>query len=321
MERDEAAPPIEEVTFSDGETQLRFAVRAGTGDADIVGEVLYGEYYRRARSLVGPGSTVVDVGAHIGSFSAFSAARGARVLAIEPISANYQLLRQNVAINNLAPNVQSVQVAVWSCEGQRMLPVAHDSTGGSSFFYWDKGAPEVQVECARLDDLMDRAGIFVCDVLKMDCEGAEYQILSSLSEEAWQRIRVIVAEYHLFADYSLDQLRDLLTGHGFQVITQSDAPSKGVLGYVYASRPVLEARHAATPESVPPLRVQLSESEATRLPVVGALWRWLRRPIHELIVFYLNHAIALDNQRHEELCAQLQAIREQLDRLERRPYL
>ena len=313
MKRDDSTAQTEQHTISDNDAQLKFMVRPSTDDRDIVGEVLNGEYYRRALSSLGPGSAVIDVGAHIGTFTVASGARGARVLALEPIPANYQLLCANVAANDLGSTVEALQVAAWSCEEPRALPVAHDSTGGSSFYYWDKTATGTEVECARLDDLMDRAGIPVCDVLKMDCEGAEVEILRSLSEEAWQRIRLIVAEYHLFADYSLEQLQELFTDHGFAVITHSDAPSKGILGYVYAVRSSAGTATLERPEPFPLLDAQFRDSTLTRVPVIGALWRWFRRPVHELIVYYLNQALAVENQRYEQLYLQLQAIREKLD--------
>lgn len=48
-----------------------------------------------------PGDILYDIGANVGSYSLIGASRGATVIAIEPIAANYARLVQNIAINRL----------------------------------------------------------------------------------------------------------------------------------------------------------------------------------------------------------------------------
>lgn len=274
-----------------GRAQLHFCLRSGTDDADIVREVALNPYYQDARSLLDAGAVVIDVGAHIGAFTLSCAALGARVFALEPLPANYALLAENVRLNGFQEQVKTFNVAAWSSSGERTLRIADDSTGGSGFYYDKDTAAEVVVPCARLDEWMEAEGIAHCDLLKLDCEGAEFEILSALSRSAWERIQAIVMEYHLFGGYSLEQLQNLIAGQGFAIAVQPVEEVGGVVGFLLALRPVIASSFLS------PLEITHADSPLTRLPVIGPLWRAVRRPVHGLIVYYLNHLVVEYNRQ------------------------
>jgi hypothetical protein len=50
------------------------------------------------------------------------------------------------------------------------------------------------VTCTTLDIILDEVGY--CDLLKLDCEGSEYEILHGCSPETLSRVKRIVGEYH-----------------------------------------------------------------------------------------------------------------------------
>ena len=97
--------------------------RARSWDRTIFGNVIGGEY--------GPidfaGKTVVDVGAHIGSFSILAAANGARrILAYEAGAENFGLLVQNCAA---LPAVECHHAAVWRSDTvERVLPLPDEAS-------------------------------------------------------------------------------------------------------------------------------------------------------------------------------------------------
>jgi FkbM family methyltransferase len=237
-------------------------------------------------------SVVIDVGAHIGSFSICSALKGARILALEPVPDNYELLVKNIRLNNLQGQVKLFNLAMWSSSGEQTLRIADDSTGGSGFYYNKDTAPAISTRCVRLEEFMDAEGIASCDLLKLDCEGAEFEILSAMGRETWNRVKTIILEYHLFAGYSLSQLQELLVDHGYLIATRP--AGKGKLGCILAVRdtPVM------TP-GLPTLDITSLDSPLTRWPVIGALWRLIRRPAHHLVLFYLNQMIASYNKYQE----------------------
>ncbi len=280
---------------------LRFRVRPNTDDATIIQEVATSDYYSDGRALLTEHSTVIDVGGHIGSFSILSALRGARVVALEPVPYNFEMLNENVRLNGLQERVKAINAAVWSSTGEQTLGVADDSTGGSGFWYKKPTVPQIDVHTVRLSELMSAERIESCDLLKLDCEGAEYEILNSLEPETWSRIRAMVMEYHMFAGYTLEQLDKLLRQHGYLFAQRPLSLGSGY-GYILAIRP---------PFALPPLEavtVSLADSPYTRLPVLGNLWRWIRRPIHSLIAFYVNQLIARFNVRQQLMMAYLNLL-------------
>jgi hypothetical protein len=74
----------------------------------------------------------------------------------------------------------------------------------------------VEVECCTLGDIFERFSLKKIDYLKMDCEGAEYEILENATS-LLRRIRRISMETHTTADRRPEDLENLLSGHGFAV--------------------------------------------------------------------------------------------------------
>ena len=71
------------------------------------------------------------------------------------------------------------------------------------------------VECNTLDEIFNANQIECCQLLKLDCEGAELEILENSSPETLKRVRKIVGEYH--GSYKLDDLRQFLESHSFHI--------------------------------------------------------------------------------------------------------
>ena len=135
-----------------GGRTLQFQVRPDTDDTGIVHEVDTSEYYRDGRALLQAGSTVIDVGGHIGSFSIFSALVGARAIVLEPVPANFELITANIRLNNFQAQIKAINAAVWSSAGEQSLGVADDSTGGSGFWYKKPTVPQISVRTVRLSE-------------------------------------------------------------------------------------------------------------------------------------------------------------------------
>ncbi|TSC80414.1 MAG: FkbM family methyltransferase [Candidatus Peregrinibacteria bacterium Gr01-1014_25] len=125
--------------------------------------------------------TIVDIGAHIGTFTLFAAAHapGARIVAVEPEPSNAQLVRRNIGVNRLGGRVELVEAALGAADGSATLHVtfARSGSGGHSLIRYEEASTSVTVPVVCLASLFQRHGIDVCDVLKIDCEGAEYDAL------------------------------------------------------------------------------------------------------------------------------------------------
>ena len=167
----------------------------GLDHAPIVEVFLREEY-----GAIPDGAAILDVGANIGAFSIYAArtARNVRICAYEPMPDFYSQLVRNVAINGLDGTVRCFNSAV-----------AGDARSRRLFLYTEKFwfptlvAPQdatsgtgVDVPCATLPDVLDSSGFAQVDLLKLDCEGAEYEILYNTADACFARIREIRMEYH-----------------------------------------------------------------------------------------------------------------------------
>lgn len=200
---------------------LRFQVRAGFGDLSTIDEVFIHGVYDQVLSRIRPGQQVVDIGSHCGVFALAAAARGARVSCFEPMTENVTALQRNVAANRLSEAITVRPVAVAGSPGEVELYARDFDSGGSTAFptihpeWAGRGdVKKVKVECVTLGDVL-KSTPKRCDCVKMDCEGAEYDILRKASDEDLERIESIIMEYH--PNGRIDEIGDLLERVGFSV--------------------------------------------------------------------------------------------------------
>ncbi len=155
----------------------------------------------RARQYTPPGfeirtsDTVIDIGAHIGSFSLLVArnAPNGRVLSFEPDPDNYAQLTKNINASG-TKNVVARQYAVSAKRGTITFQRDRLNTAESSLY--KKGTETVEVTSTTLEDIFKQENIKICNYLKLDCEGAEYEILFSAPKELFLRVEKIVMECH-----------------------------------------------------------------------------------------------------------------------------
>ncbi len=134
-----------------------------------------------------PGAVFVDVGANIGSYALFAAARGATVIAIEANPSTADRLSFNIRANaDVEPcrnNIRVMRQAAGECTTKARLwsepsncgfaTMAEELTGGE----WAGDWRAVDVEVRPLADMLKDAGVSRVDVLKVDVEGLEDQVL------------------------------------------------------------------------------------------------------------------------------------------------
>jgi FkbM family methyltransferase len=187
-------------------------------------EVLLDDCYRIGeliRPFMGRAPVVLDIGAQVGSFSVAvaSALDEARCVAYEPSSWAFPYLRRNVEVNGLADRVELVNGAVAGAEGDL-------------WFAGDRVVPrEVatqRVQAVNFDDAVLRAGGSV-DLVKMDCEGSEYDIVAASSTAAWAGVRALVIELHPAPRDVRTRLLDRLAELGFREQWRDEYDDRAVL--------------------------------------------------------------------------------------------
>lgn len=180
-------------------------------------EVWVDNIYTPAGYKIKDGDTVLDIGANIGVFAVYAAtaARNTQVLAFEPFPENVEYLQKNVQNSNLQ-NVKIFPQAVAKTNEERVLAVS-ESWIKHSLSKADSEQPGLRVQTISFDRIMN--DIEKCDLLKIDCEGSEYEIFYSATPESLNKVRKIVGEYHQRDKETMngEALCRFLEKHGFTI--------------------------------------------------------------------------------------------------------
>ncbi|HUR23450.1 MAG TPA: FkbM family methyltransferase [Acidimicrobiales bacterium] len=229
---------------------VTFVTRSGTrlscpnrsGARVPVFEVFAEDCYR-LRWFLGPPSDsprhVLDIGAHIGSFALQVAEidPAARVLCYEASSTTATFLRRNIEENGLADRITVRQAAVSSESGWGVL--ADNGAAGCENGLVLRADDAVgarlgnRVATHSFDDVVCDSGGPV-DLVKIDCEGAEYGMILTSAPDSWRDVRQIVLEYHPVPGHDWGQLETYLVGLGFDVVDHERVSSRQ--GTVWLSR-------------------------------------------------------------------------------------
>ncbi len=215
-----------------------FEYRPATPDLQVLHEVVDRDDYR-IRQTTQPDAVVIDIGAHLGSFSVLAAAHAPKgiVLSYEPDSVNFRLLTRNIARNKLT-NVKTFKCAVASTSGPKTLFRATSNWGHSlnTVAYSRK----IVVDSVTLPQIFEENDVRTCHVLKIDCEGSEYEILMGLSPQILHRIKRIVGEWHEtpagYKKLGFKQLGEFLEAHGFLVEPDPRMSEERSQGVFWATR-------------------------------------------------------------------------------------
>ena len=175
---------------------------------DIV--TLFVVFVRRDYGRVVPGTVVVDVGANIGVFALYAAQSGARAVhAYEPNATSFECLRRNVVANRLEHVIFAHRLAVAGEEGRTVRfprkPSVHNAILAEGV------ADEHELVTTTTLAAIVRP-LEPVDLLKLDCEGGEYDILFGADASVFSRIRAIKLEYHKGRK---EELAATLGRHGF----------------------------------------------------------------------------------------------------------
>jgi len=137
----------------------------------------------------------IDVGANSGLFALWFKQRfpEARVLCFEPFPTNYERLRHTIDTNNLA-NVDAFQAAVGGTAREDKLYIHPKNVGGHSIVTDSVGDNSISVEVKAIAQVIESLDGQVVDYFKLDCEGAEREILEATTAEHAQKINRVVYE-------------------------------------------------------------------------------------------------------------------------------
>lgn len=169
--------------------------------------------------------TIVEVGAYEGAYAvilgSLAAAKGGRVLAIEPNSRSFAKLQKNILLNGLSSTVECIRAAVGEEEGTAQLFLDASQSGIGGNVPWQEGCGREEVSICPLSSLLEARNITRVHLLIIDVEGAELPVLRGYP---WNQIPTdrIYCEMHPYAwpsfGYSKGEMFEFIGEMGLQPI-------------------------------------------------------------------------------------------------------
>ena len=196
--------PISRKAFPNTQNLYNLTIRVGISKFRVKDKVSVGvldssyEAANMKKLSLKRGDVFIDVGAHVGKYTVEAAREvgdEGRVISVEPFPSNIAMLKENIGLNRLK-NVEIVNMAAWNCSEQLRLFVGDSSAVGG--IYNNFNLNSILVKAEKMDRIVGDAKLGRVDWVKIDVEGAEYQVLQGIEEtlerfkprllvEVWQR--------------------------------------------------------------------------------------------------------------------------------------
>jgi len=169
-----------------------------------------------------PGDVILDLGANLGIISILLSKKFpfTKIYSFEASPINYQNFLKNIEDNNCT-NISPFNLAVWSTTDDTIeIPTSPTNSGGSSIYYKPEfftQYPVSKVQTISLEDIFNQNDIENCKLLKIDVEGAEYEIFKTFPKERLNNIKNIGIELHKCKAANLINLKQVLIDNGVNI--------------------------------------------------------------------------------------------------------
>ena len=139
---------------------------------------------------------VIDVGGYLGDYTSEIYNKFlCSILIFEPIAEYAEICRKRFELN---PNIKVVQMALGGVKGQ--ATIYKSKLSSSVFRELAKGNNEEVVQVGLLSEFMNNE----VDLVKLNCEGAEYDIIYELIKTGWlPKIPEILIQFHGIKNYKV----------------------------------------------------------------------------------------------------------------------
>jgi FkbM family methyltransferase len=188
-----------------------------SGDLTVVEGVLVLNEYRLNTLGLPENAVIYDLGANIGTFSLAvkKVCPQARIVAYEPIKENFFLLERNVPFAELHQEAVAGHTGAVSFDFNEQ-PHSHKMAIGGN----------LMLPARSLTDLITDQTV---DLLKLDIEGAEFEVIEETDPALFKRIKRIVMETHGRGNWGEEKLRSL--GYNTSLFWQQEGKNANAIIY------------------------------------------------------------------------------------------
>ena len=185
----------------------------------MFGETWYNKDYDIPHFPIRQDDIVIDIGANQGFFACYAAYKGAKVFAFEPFEESFKTMMDNLELNQLSDRIVARPWAIGGQDGSTELIYTNWLGGGMNTINVDfvketalNTLGSTTVNCYTLPRIIEEFNINRIRLCKIDCEGAEFDILKQLKPKDLNKIDAFVLEYH--PGYPLEELLQLVLSWG-----------------------------------------------------------------------------------------------------------
>jgi len=202
-------------------------LRRMTTDYNIYGQIFRFEEYRPLIDIVNKLRKkeilyIVDAGANVGCSTVYfkQLFPGAKVVAIEPQSGNFNMLTKNIQLNNMQNDVFANKSGLWKDNSN--LEITTDFRDGREYAFFLKTAKDADtthetVPGITINDVMTQYSFPYIDILKIDIEGSEKYLFEDeeIARRTLEKVNFMALEIH---DEVVDRklVVSLLEKNGFE---------------------------------------------------------------------------------------------------------
>ena len=174
------------------------------------------------------GKILIDIGAHIGKWSVKAARRHYRVIAFEPDPQNFQLLAENIRLNNVEHKIKALNLAV---SDKKATCFFKSHQGGCSKIVSSPGQGDIQVNATSLDSFVEEERLDPKEfgIIKIDVEGYETTVVAGMKKslERLEKGTIVIIEC---GEESIDQITDSFKGLGLEYLERKE------VNYIFLKR-------------------------------------------------------------------------------------
>ena len=169
------------------------------------------------------GDIVIDIGANVGMVSILLAKQFPflKIYSFEPLKENYDNLLKNIELNNIPDGIITAENKAVTKDGRLInMSINSSNKGGSSTADVISTnsimtKENCQIESITLEEIFKKYNINKLKLLKIDCEGSEYEILYNTNTNILNKIENLIGEFHenkdLTDEYDIDKLCDYVS--------------------------------------------------------------------------------------------------------------